>query len=109
MPEIKVLRTRLIALGESLHPETATPFLISIVMLSGIVFAGVTNNTNTSQPWAWIGVYLFLTASIAIVPTILGDTWALHRHTIFSIAMYRLGMWIFALILMDTALQKRNS
>ena len=107
MPEIKVLRTRLNALGESLHPETATPFLIGIVLLSGIVLAGLTKNTDTVQPWAWIGIYLFLTASIAIVPTILGDTWALHRHTIFSIAMYRLGMWIFALILMDMALQKQ--
>ncbi|MBN8657028.1 MAG: hypothetical protein J0M11_14925 [Anaerolineae bacterium] len=106
MPEIKVLRTRLIALGESLHTETSTPFLIGIVLLSGILFAGFTNHTNTSQPWAWIGLYLFLTASIAIVPTILGDTWALHRHTIFSIAMYRLGMWVFALILMDIALTK---
>lgn len=104
MPEIKVLRARLIALGESLHTETATPFLIVIVLLSGIVFAGFTN--HTAQPWAWIGLYLFLTASIAIVPTILGDTWALHRHTIFSIAMYRLGMWVFALTLMDIALAK---
>ena len=106
MPEIKVLRARLIALGESLHTETATPFLIGIVLLSGIVFAGFTNHTDTAQPWAWIGLYLFLTASIAIVPTILGDTWALHRHTIFSIAMYRLGMWVFALTLMDIALAK---
>lgn len=106
MPEIKVLRAHLIALGESLHTETATPFLIGIVLLSGIVFAGLTKNTDTAQPWAWIGVYLFLTVSIAIVPTILGDTWALHRHTIFSIAMYRLGMWVFALILMDIAVTK---
>jgi hypothetical protein len=93
-------------LGESLHTETSTPFLIGIVLLSGILFAGFTNHTNTAQPWAWIGLYLFFTASIAIVPTILGDTWALHRHTIFSIAMYRLGMWIFALILIDIALTK---
>lgn len=107
MPEMKLFRARMISLGESLHTETATPFLIGLVLLFGIFLSALNNGTETSQPWAWISAFLFMAATITIIPTILGDTWALHRHTIFSIAMYRLSMWMFALIVMDFALQKQ--
>jgi hypothetical protein len=107
MPEIKLLRERLIALGQGLHPETSSPFLMGIVLLVGMLLIALNKNVD-AHPWAWIGAFLFLTASITIIPTILGDTWALHRHTIFSIAMYRLAMWLFTIIVMDIALQNNR-
>lgn len=108
MPEMKLFRARMISLGESLHTETATPFLMGLVLLLGIFLSALNNGTETSQPWAWIGAFLFLAATITIIPTILGDTWALHRHTIFSIMVFRLSLWVFAIIMMDIALQKRD-
>ena len=108
MPEKKLFRERLTALGESLHTETATPFLIGLLLLVGILLSALYQGAETSQPWAWISAFLFLSSTLIIIPTILGDTWALHRHTIFSIAMYRLSMWMSAIILMDIALQKET-
>jgi hypothetical protein len=106
IPEIKYLRARLTSFGQSLHTETATPFLMGSLLLFGIFLSVLNRGSETSQPWAWISAFLFLTASITIIPTILGDTWALHRHTIFSIMIFRLSLWVFAIIMIDITLQK---
>lgn len=109
VPEMKVFRARLIAFGESLHPETSTPFLMGLLLLAGLIFAAITGKTETAQPWAWIGVYLVLAATIAIIPTILGDTWALSRHSLYSTTVYRLSMWLLAVVTVDLALQRKDT
>jgi len=106
IPEKKSLRNGLIILGESLHTEASTPFMLGSLLLLGIFIAAINKTSEIAYSWAWICAFVFMIATIAIIPTILGDTWALHRHTIFSIAMYRLSMWIFAIILIDFSLQQ---
>ncbi|NWF63210.1 MAG: hypothetical protein HXY38_02790 [Chloroflexi bacterium] len=108
IPNAKHFRERIISLGEGLHPETVTPFFMGVMFLAGILVAAIQRQTPSSIPWLWVCTYVFAVATSAIIPTILGDTWALHRHTIFSIANYRLSMWVFGLVLMDLALQNRN-
>lgn len=100
----KLFRSRLVAFGETFHPETSTPFSMSLLTLLGIFLLAASRRTETAAPWAWIGAYLFLAASIAIIPTILGDTWAINRHSLFSTTFYRLSMWLFPLVLLDIAL-----
>jgi len=98
-------RKFLVAIGDTLHPENMTPFLLNIFLLYGLFLLAVKNTSETSRPWAWIGVWLFLTATTALIPTILGDTWALNRHALFSTMIYRMSMWLFAFIVMDIALE----
>jgi hypothetical protein len=74
--------------------------------LFGVFLLAVKNSSETSRPWAWICVWLFLTATTALIPTILGDTWALNRHALFSTMIYRMCMWLFPFIVMDMALEK---
>ncbi len=99
------MRDYLFGLGNALHPENTTPFLASLLALVGIVLLAF-RNTGNSRVWAWLGMWLFLSASLTLIPTILGDTWALNRHALYSTLIYRLGMWLFPLILVDLAWQQ---
>ena len=98
------IRKFLMALGNAFHPENTTPFLLNIFLLFGLILLATKDINTMSRPWAWISIWLFLTASFTLIPTILGDTWALNRHALFSTMIYRLCMWLFAFIIMDLAL-----
>lgn len=106
-PEMGDIRQPLMDIGDTLHPETATPFLLSAILLIGLLTLAM-KNTSTSRPWAWLALWLFLTATFTLIPTILGDTWALNRHALFSSMIYRLFIWLFAIIIMDIALDQDN-
>lgn len=97
-------RKFLMAIGDTLHPENTTPFLLNVLLLFGLSLLAVKNANETSRPWAWISIWLFLTSTTALIPTILGDTWALNRHALFSTMIYRLCMWLFVIIVVDIAL-----
>lgn len=103
--DLNPMREYLFGLGNALHPENTTPFLASLLALVGIVLLAFRNTAN-SRVWAWLVVWLFLSASLTLIPTILGDTWALNRHALYSTVIYRLGMWLFPLILVDLAWQQ---
>ncbi len=103
--DLNPMRDYLFGLGDALHPENTTPFLASLLALVGIVLLAFRNTAN-SRVWAWLVVWLFLSASLTLIPTILGDTWALNRHALYSTLIYRLGMWLFPLILVDLAWQQ---
>lgn len=105
-PEQAQARKLLMALGDTLHPENTTPFLLDLFLLFGLILLALKNTNDTSRPWAWLGMWLFLTASITLIPTILGDTWALNRHALFSTMIYRMFMWVFSIIIMDIAIEQ---
>lgn len=101
--DLNPIRDILFTLGNALHPENTTPFLGSVLPLLGILFLA-SKNIGDSRPWIWLGLWLFFTATLTLVPTILGDTWALNRHALYSTMIYRLTMWLFPIILADIAL-----
>jgi hypothetical protein len=92
-------------IGNTFHPENTAPFLASILSLVGILLLA-SRNIEDSRPWAWLGLWLFFTATVTLVPTILGDTWALNRHALYSTMIFRLTMWLFPLVLADIALRR---
>jgi len=101
-------RDILFAIGNAFHPETTTPFLMSLIVLLGIVLLAA-RNVDNSRLWAWIGLWLFLSSSLTLIPTILGDTWALNRHALYSTTIFRLTPLVFSVILVDIAIQKKAS
>ena len=101
--DLNPARDILFEIGNALHPENTTPFLASSLPLLGILFLALKNIGN-SRPWAWLGLWLFFTAALTLIPTILGDTWALNRHALYSSTIFRLTMWLFPIIIMDIAL-----
>jgi hypothetical protein len=100
--DLNPIRNILFGLGDALHPENLAPFLASLISLSGIIALAVRNVQN-SRAWAWLGLWLFLSATLTMIPTILGDTWALNRHALYSTLIYRLSLWLFPIILVDLA------
>jgi hypothetical protein len=106
-PDLNPAREHLMTVGDALHPESATPFLMSAILLFGMILVAV-KTPDDSRPWAWLGLWLFLSATLAIAVTILADTWAVNRHSLYSTMSYRLCMWLFAVILMDLALAQNH-
>ena len=101
--DLNPARDILFEIGNTLHPENTTPFLGSILPLLGLLLIA-SKNIGDSRPWAWLGIWLFFTAALTLIPTILGDTWALNRHALYSTTIFRLTMWLFPIIIMDIAL-----
>lgn len=106
VPEHAQIREILMSIGDALHPENTTPLLLSSLLTIGLILLAKSNTRETSQPWAWLGIWLFLTAGITLIPTILGDTWALNRHALFSTMIYRLFVWLFSIVVIDIALDQ---
>jgi hypothetical protein len=109
VPGYNPTRDLLMTLGNAFHPENTTPFLLDLLLLFGLILIAAKNVNPSSRPWAWLGIWLFLTASMTLIPTILGDTWALNRHALFSTMIYRLFMWVFTIIIMDIAIEQQNT
>jgi hypothetical protein len=104
MREHAQIRDVLMSVGDAIHPENTTPLLLSFLLTFGLLLLARDPSKETSQPWTWLGIWLFLTASITLIPTILGDTWALNRHALFSTMIYRLFIWMFSIVILDIAL-----
>ena len=104
-PNLEPFRTYLTNIGNGLHPESSTPFLLSFILLGGVIYIAW-KTPHESRPWAWLGLWLFTAATFAIVATILADTWAVNRHSLFSTMSYRLMMWMFTIVLLDLAFGK---
>jgi hypothetical protein len=98
-------RDILVEIGDALHPEGPASFLGSILPLVGILLLA-SKNIEDSRPWAWLGLWLFFSATLTLIPTILGDTWALNRHALYSTTIYRLTMWLFPIVVADIALRR---
>ncbi len=107
-PELAQQRETLLELGNSLHPENTTPVMMDLLLLIGAILLAIKNKNEASQTWAWLGIWLMLTASVTLIPTILGDTWAINRHALFSTMIYRLFMWVFPIVIMDIALNQNT-
>ncbi len=103
--EQKEIRSVMMMIGDALHPESTTPFLLSLILLAGIIQLAAKNQGDI-RAWAWIGIWLFLSASVSLVLSIIGDTWGINRHALLSSMTYRLCMWIFSIIIMDGALEQ---
>lgn len=105
-PEHAQARKSLMVLGEALHPESTAPFLLDLFLLLGVILLTVKNKNETGRPWALLGIWLFMTATITLIPAILGDTSALNRHALLSTMIYRLFTWIFTIVIMDIAIEQ---
>lgn len=105
-PELGVSRDVFMGIGDALHPENTTPFAMNILLLIGLGWLAY-KNTSLSRPWMWLALWLFLSASAAMLTTILGDTWGLNRHALFSTSTYRMFMWMFTIVIMDIALDRK--
>lgn len=101
--DLNPAREVLFEVGNALHPENTTPFFLSLLFLA-VMWRLALKDMGDSRLWMWLGIWLFATASLTLIPTILGDTWALNRHALYSTTIFRLMMWVYPILLADIAL-----
>lgn len=97
-------RPLFIRVGEYLHPESGSVFLVSMILLVIIWNRAIFQRDADSLPWAWITTCMFLMAAVIMFFSIFGDTFALARHALSSTTAFRLLTWILLLVLVDFSL-----
>lgn len=106
IPELGNLRNIIIQIGNAMHPKSATPVFISILILPVFLYSGIKNPTTNIRSWAWVGFWLFTCASLTIFISIMAGAAGLPRHALFSAMLYRLFMWIFLIVALDIGLNR---
>lgn len=108
IPELGTWRELLIQFGNAIHPESATPFFMSAIILIALLNFGLKNQSTNSRPWGLVGMWLFMVASLTIFISIMAGSYGLYRHTLFSTMAYRLFMWIFLIISLDLGFDRNE-
>jgi hypothetical protein len=101
-------REAVMFIGNALHPENTTPFFMSLILILATIYLAKNQQGSNSAAWAWMGIWLFLTATATLIISIIGDTWGINRHALLSTTIYRLCMWLFAIVIIDIALEKNS-
>lgn len=91
----------LINIGELVHPESNSIYLIDTLMLLGLFIAAIRSREPSLIAWSWLGLWLFLVAFVTLILTFFGDTAGTRRHIYPSIETFRLFTWIFLAVFID--------
>ena len=97
-------RSSLVRLGNALHPANSSPIIMDAILLFGIWMIAIKKAPTSGLPWAWLATWVFLSASLNMFITIFGDTYGLTRHALTATLIFRLFMWLFAIVLIDLSL-----
>jgi hypothetical protein len=108
IPELGDVRERLVRLGGVLHPETAMPIHIGLILLMVLIQFGADRSRPASRPWILIGLWLFSVAGLTMFVSVMAGTYALYRHALFSTMAFRLFMWLFLFVVLDQGLDKNR-
>jgi hypothetical protein len=95
------LRVRLLALGDMLHPRSSAVFLVDLLLLTSLLWLAYKGRGPMQIAWAWLGCWVFLSASLTLLVSFHADTWGISRHVMGSILLYRLFFWLFLLVVID--------
>jgi len=102
------VRKALIAVNDILHPSTHLVFILDILIMAGLIFSALRRKNKTLLIWVWLGAWLFFSTLLTLVVSFFADSIGITRHTLFSVEMFRLMMWIFLIILFDQTNQKNE-
>ena len=101
-------RNRLLPVGEVLHGGFV--FIVLDVMLLVILGSlAVRNPANDIRAWTWLAVWLILCAAGTLFVSVFGDIVAINRHSLLSIALFRLFFWLFFLVIVDQLFLTREA
>ena len=85
----------LINIGEFVHPQSNTIYLIDLLMLLGLSIAAIKHRETSLITWSWLGWWIFLIAFVTLIVSFFGDTAGTRRHIYPSVETFRLFTWIF--------------
>jgi hypothetical protein len=99
-------RIALIAINDILHPKTHFIFILDILLMAGLFFSIFRRKNKNLAVWLWLGVWIFLSASLTLGVGFFADSIGIIRHTMFAVEMFRLIFWLFLIILFDQSNRK---
>lgn len=100
------IRKTLIAANDLLHPNTQLVFFLDILLITGLIFSVFRRSNQNLTVWVWLGTWLFISASAMLVINYFADSIGITRHTLFSVELFRLMLWVFLIVLFDHANRK---
>jgi hypothetical protein len=102
----KPLRENLITIGEMLHPETNSVYLLNFLMPIGLIISAIKNKDETIISWAWISIWMLGAAVVTLFLVFFGDTAGTRRHIFQSVELLRLDSWILLTVYIDQIIRQ---
>ncbi len=93
-------------IGEFLHPESSSVYLLDTLMLIALAIASFKRHDPWIISWTCLGIWVFLCACITLFTNFFGDTIGAARHVVPPEETFRLSLWIFLIIHIDYLLEK---
>jgi hypothetical protein len=101
-------RKALVAINDVLHPNTHIIFILDILLMAALSFALFRRKNKNFTVWVWLGIWLFLSASLTLAVGFIADSTGVIRHTMFAVEIFRLMFWLFLIILFDFTNRKED-
>jgi hypothetical protein len=101
-------RIALMAVNDMLHPKTHLVFILDILLLAGLLFSIFRRKNKNFTVWLWLGIWIFLSASLTLAVGFFADSIGVTRHTMFAVELFRLMLWLFLIILFDQSNRKNE-
>jgi hypothetical protein len=105
-PEIKY-RSMLLKIGEALHPQSNTVFIIDAILFIALCVAAFNNKNGETVGWLWLAAWIFLYSSASLYLSFFGDADGVGRHIFPAVESFRLFIWIFLIAQMDLSMARQ--
>lgn len=100
------IRKTLIAANDFLHPNTQLVFFLDVLLIAGLIISVFRRSNQNLTVWVWLGTWLFISASAMLVINYFADSIGITRHTLFSVELFRLMLWVFLIVIFDQSNRK---
>ena len=99
-------RALLVQIGGLLHPTTHLILFLDAILLINLLVSAFNKNGQAVFIRAWLGLWLFVSASATLFISCFADSIGVARHTLLSVEMFRLMFWIFLIFTIDFGFTK---
>ena len=96
-------------IGDFFHPTTSAVFLLDILLLGVLWYSYILQKTPERLSWAWLGSWLFFSASVTLFLSYHSDSIGIIRHALSSVIYYRLFLWLFLFVLSDQLITSQKA
>jgi hypothetical protein len=94
-------RDTLLAIGEFLHPETNTVYLLDILLFAGLCISAFGRRGVRIGAWTWLMAWFILGTAVVLLASFFGDTEGFRRHLFPSVESLRLLLWCILFVYLD--------
>ena len=102
-------RKLLTDLGDNLHIKSSSVYYQDLFVLISLMTYLIWRRDFNALIRCGLFAVLFLIANIVLFMNIFGDTYALHRHTLFAVTSLRLLQWVLLLTSLDLLFHKLDT